>query len=197
MTGVARATAGRVGPASQRVLASTEALALDGSSGSSPGTGLLTTGLFLSLNNTDDLEERLGITGVERETHFVDDRERDPGVETQAAVATSRQGAVNRTHLVPAPCTSEVLPGMVRKTMRITTKGQVTIPQGIRDELGLLPNTEVTFEVVDGEARIRKADPRKGKRLSRGDGVVARLRAARTSNKLTTDEIMALMRGKR
>jgi len=81
--------------------------------------------------------------------------------------------------------------------MRITTKGQVTIPQDIRDELGLLPNTEVTFEVVDGEARIRKADVRKGKRLSRGDGVVARLRGVRSSNKLTTDEIMALMRGKR
>jgi AbrB family looped-hinge helix DNA binding protein len=34
--------------------------------------------------------------------------------------------------------------------MRITTKGQVTIPQEIREELGLLPNTEVTFEIVDG-----------------------------------------------
>jgi antitoxin PrlF len=41
--------------------------------------------------------------------------------------------------------------------MRITTKGQVTIPQEIRDELGLLPNTEVTFDIVDGEARLRKA----------------------------------------
>lgn len=55
--------------------------------------------------------------------------------------------------------------------MRITTKGQVTIPQEIRDELGLLPNTEVTFDIVDGEARIRKAT-RKSKRLSRGDGVL-------------------------
>jgi antitoxin PrlF len=76
--------------------------------------------------------------------------------------------------------------------MRITTKGQVTIPQRIRDELGLLPNTEVTFDIVDGEARLRK---RRGK-LSRGDGVVARLRSVRPSNKLTTEEIMALMRGK-
>jgi AbrB family looped-hinge helix DNA binding protein len=78
--------------------------------------------------------------------------------------------------------------------MRITTKGQVTIPQEIREELGLLPNTEVTFDVVDGEARLRKA--RRGRKLSRGDGVVARLRSVRSSNKLTTDEIMALMRGK-
>jgi antitoxin PrlF len=79
--------------------------------------------------------------------------------------------------------------------MRITTKGQVTIPQEIRDALGLLPNTEVTFEVVNGEARLRKARKRHGK-PSRGDGVIQRLRSVRPSNKLTTDEIMALMRGK-
>jgi AbrB family looped-hinge helix DNA binding protein len=78
--------------------------------------------------------------------------------------------------------------------MRITTKGQVTIPQEIRDELGLLPNTEVTFDIVDGEARLRKA--RRSGKLSRGDRVVAHLRRVEPSNKLTTDEIMALMRGK-
>lgn len=77
--------------------------------------------------------------------------------------------------------------------MRVTTKGQVTIPQEIREALGLLPNTEVMFDVVDGEARIRKA--RRG-RLRRGDGVIGRLRSVPPSNKLTTDEIMALMRGK-
>lgn len=77
--------------------------------------------------------------------------------------------------------------------MRITTKGQVTIPQEIREALGLLPNTEVMFDVVDGEARIRKA--RRG-RLRRGDGVIGRLRSVPPSNKLTTDEIMALMRNK-
>jgi len=79
--------------------------------------------------------------------------------------------------------------------MRITSKGQVTIPQQIREELGLLPNTEVTFDIVDGEARLRKAR-RGGGKLSRGDGVVQRLRGVRASNKLTTDQIMALMRGK-
>jgi AbrB family looped-hinge helix DNA binding protein len=78
--------------------------------------------------------------------------------------------------------------------MRITTKGQVTIPQEIRDELGLLPNTEVTFEIVDGEVRLRKTH--RGGKLSRGDRVISHLRGVRPSNKLTTDEIMALMRGK-
>ena len=79
--------------------------------------------------------------------------------------------------------------------MRITTKGQVTIPQEIREELGLLPNTEVTFDIVDGAARLRKA--RHSGKLSRGDGVIQHLRSVRSSNRLTTDEIMALMRGKR
>jgi AbrB family looped-hinge helix DNA binding protein len=78
--------------------------------------------------------------------------------------------------------------------VRITTKGQVTIPQEIREELGLLPNTEVTFDIVDGEARLRKA--RRSGNLSRGDGVIKNLRGVSPSNKLTTDEIMALMRGK-
>ena len=41
--------------------------------------------------------------------------------------------------------------------MRLTSKGQVTIPQEIRERLGLLPQTEVEFE-IDGEAvRIRPA----------------------------------------
>jgi len=37
-----------------------------------------------------------------------------------------------------------VLPDVVLLGHAITTKGQVTIPQEIREELGLLPNTEVT-----------------------------------------------------
>jgi AbrB family looped-hinge helix DNA binding protein len=41
--------------------------------------------------------------------------------------------------------------------MQVTTKGQVTIPQEIRNRLGLLPNTEVEFELAGDHARIRKA----------------------------------------
>ena len=32
--------------------------------------------------------------------------------------------------------------------MRVTTKGQVTIPQDIRERLGILPHSEVEFDVV-------------------------------------------------
>jgi len=42
-------------------------------------------------------------------------------------------------------------------TVRITTKGQVTFPQEIRNRLGLLPHTNVEFELAGDHARIRKA----------------------------------------
>ena len=41
--------------------------------------------------------------------------------------------------------------------MRITSKGQVTIPIEIREKLGLLPNTEVEFHVVGDAVRIKSA----------------------------------------
>ena len=41
--------------------------------------------------------------------------------------------------------------------MQVTTKGQVTIPQEIRNRLGLLPHTKVAFELAGDHARIRKA----------------------------------------
>jgi AbrB family looped-hinge helix DNA binding protein len=73
--------------------------------------------------------------------------------------------------------------------MRLTTKGQVTIPLDIREQLGLLPYTEVEFE-IDGDAvKIRKARRRAG----RGRHLVERMRGRATS-RLTTDEILALTR---
>ena len=78
--------------------------------------------------------------------------------------------------------------------MCITSEGQVTIPIEIREKLGLLPNSEVEFEVVGNSVRLRKA--RRGRKLSRGRSLVARLRG-RSESKLTTDEIMALTRGRR
>ena len=43
--------------------------------------------------------------------------------------------------------------------MRITSKGQVTIPVEIRERLGLLPNSEVDFEVEGNAVRIRHSGP--------------------------------------
>ena len=76
--------------------------------------------------------------------------------------------------------------------MRITSKGQVTIPQAVREQAGLLPETEVEFVVEANGVRIVKA--RVTRRLGRGARAVERLRGAGRVA-LSTDEIMALTRG--
>lgn len=79
--------------------------------------------------------------------------------------------------------------------MRVTTKGQVTIPQAVREKLGIFPGTEVEFVVRGDSAKLVKTKSKNGKR-SRGEEIVARLRGTGTANRdLTTDEILALMRG--
>lgn len=42
---------------------------------------------------------------------------------------------------------------------RVTTKGQVTIPKSIREELGIEPGDEVAFEETDAGYIIRKQEP--------------------------------------
>jgi AbrB family looped-hinge helix DNA binding protein len=79
--------------------------------------------------------------------------------------------------------------------MRITTKGQVTIPVEIREKLGLLPNSEVEFEIVGNAVRMRKV--RRVKDAGRrGKSIVQRLRG-RGSVRMSTDAILALTRGQR
>jgi AbrB family looped-hinge helix DNA binding protein len=76
--------------------------------------------------------------------------------------------------------------------MRITSKGQVTIPQAIREAAGLLPGCEVEFRLEDGVVRLLPATARKGP--SRGERIVRHLRG-RGTIRMSTDEIMALTRG--
>ena len=73
--------------------------------------------------------------------------------------------------------------------MRITSKGQVTIPQDIRERLGLLPYSEVEFEIDGDSVRVRKARQKR----TRGAQLVARARGS-ARGRLTTDEILALTR---
>lgn len=74
--------------------------------------------------------------------------------------------------------------------MRLTEKGQVTIPQAVRQLLGLRPGDEVEFVVEGDAARLVRhpSEPSRGKRL------VAHLRGG-GDIRLSTDEIMALTRG--
>jgi AbrB family looped-hinge helix DNA binding protein len=77
--------------------------------------------------------------------------------------------------------------------MRISSKGQVTIPQEIRNRLGLLPHTKVEFELAGDHARIRKARRPPGE-SGRGRLAVELLRGT-ASTRMSTDEILALTRG--
>ncbi len=74
--------------------------------------------------------------------------------------------------------------------MKVSSKGQVTIPIEIRRQFGLTPKTEVEFEARGNAVVIRKV---RESRI-RGANVVARLKGKATA-RLSTDEILALTRG--
>jgi len=73
--------------------------------------------------------------------------------------------------------------------MRVTIKGQVTVPQEIREKLGISPAVEVDF--VEEKGRIylvkRKGKPQKTYKFRKLRGIA--------NVKMTTDEIMSLTRG--
>ncbi|MDQ3643082.1 MAG: AbrB/MazE/SpoVT family DNA-binding domain-containing protein [Actinomycetota bacterium] len=73
--------------------------------------------------------------------------------------------------------------------MRVTEKGQVTIPKELRDALGIGAGTEVEFERDDDTIVVRKVDDGS----ARGRQLAERLRG-RGDVRLTTDEIMMLTR---
>lgn len=76
--------------------------------------------------------------------------------------------------------------------MRVTSKGQVTIPQAIRERAGFLPGTEVEFVIgEDGIVRLRRADDQP-RNQALADAIDRLRGSART--KLSTREIMALTR---
>jgi AbrB family looped-hinge helix DNA binding protein len=77
--------------------------------------------------------------------------------------------------------------------MRITSKGQVTIPAEIRERAGLLPHTDVEFTYDGKTVRLQRA--RSAGKASRGTRLVAQLKG-RGDVRMSTDEIMALTRGR-
>ncbi len=46
--------------------------------------------------------------------------------------------------------------------MRVTEKGQVTIPKTVRSNLGIEAGSEVEFLLRDGEAVLRRIEPSRG-----------------------------------
>lgn len=79
--------------------------------------------------------------------------------------------------------------------MRVTSKGQVTIPIELREKFGIFPDSEVEFGFSGNKITIQKTKPKKGK-MSRGERIVANAIGKGSVNlELSTDEIMALTRG--
>jgi len=71
--------------------------------------------------------------------------------------------------------------------MRVTTKGQVTIPRRIREILGIVPETDIDFVEEDGRFYIvRNSENKKTKKFTKLRGIA--------TAKMSTDEIMQLTR---
>ena len=73
--------------------------------------------------------------------------------------------------------------------MRVSTKGQVTIPLDIRDQLGLLPHTEILMIARGNRVIIEK----KADTSARGKYILNRM-TGKASVKMSTDEIMKITR---
>jgi antitoxin PrlF len=72
----------------------------------------------------------------------------------------------------------------------VTSKGQVTIPKPVRDQLGIVPGTKIEFRrAADGSIVIEKADG------TQQPSRLASLRGHAGRGDMSTDEIMALLRG--
>ena len=78
------------------------------------------------------------------------------------------------------------------KVVKVTAKGQVTIPKAIRDLLGIEPGSKVTFALLeDGRVTLSKCDEHPASRAQ--PSRFAALRGSSSSG-MSTDEIMSLMR---
>ena len=72
--------------------------------------------------------------------------------------------------------------------MRVTTKGQVTIPRRIREILGIVPESEVDFQEENGRFYIVKlVSPQSKNKFLKFRGIA--------TAKMSTAEIMELTRG--
>ena len=79
--------------------------------------------------------------------------------------------------------------------MKITSKGQVTIPQAVREQAGLHPHSEVEFEVqANGDVLLRPARPQANSLRAALKRVRGSANAAEFKG-MGTDEFMAFLRG--
>lgn len=77
--------------------------------------------------------------------------------------------------------------------MRVTSKGQVTIPIDIRERAGLLPDVEVEFRLEGSVVTLRPASAARPDNAGRA--LVEHLSRFSDDITMTADEVMALTRG--
>jgi len=83
--------------------------------------------------------------------------------------------------------------------MRVTIKGQVTIPKQIRDHLGIGPGSEVEFVATDGGARLiavneNLSEEEAARKFSEA---LDRMEGSLDLGGMSTDEYMEWLRGPR
>ncbi len=80
--------------------------------------------------------------------------------------------------------------------MRLTSKCQVTIPQGIRELAGLAPGSEIEFQFNNGRVWIEKVENTEAKRRQRILAALNEVTGSATANQnLRTDDILKMTRG--
>ncbi|MGO4642096.1 AbrB/MazE/SpoVT family DNA-binding domain-containing protein [Mesorhizobium sp. 2RAF45] len=83
--------------------------------------------------------------------------------------------------------------------MRVTTKGQVTIPKPIRDHLGIGPGSEVEFVATDEGVQLVAVNENlsEEEKLRRLQDVLDRMEGTLDLGGMTTDQYMEWLRGPR
>lgn len=74
--------------------------------------------------------------------------------------------------------------------MKLGPKGQLSVPEVMRRQLGWLPDTEVTLEADGNVLHVRPVERARGT----GDRAIAALRG-KGNRRYTTDELMRMTRG--
>lgn len=81
--------------------------------------------------------------------------------------------------------------------MRVTEKGQVTIPKPVRRSLGIEPGSEVEFVLRDGEVLLRRVEQETDEKEKEVAAFMNHIRSfvgVMDLGELSTDEFMALLR---
>jgi AbrB family looped-hinge helix DNA binding protein len=81
--------------------------------------------------------------------------------------------------------------------MKVTDKGQVTIPQDIRLQAGILPGSEVVFTFESGRVVVSKVPDAANERKKQLQSLAAKARASMSPKfrKMSADDIMGFIRG--